>query len=52
VFFLTEVLASIVIIFDKVSEGRWERNDGNPARIIPTISLFIPGFESPVCLPR
>jgi hypothetical protein len=45
VFFLIEVLASIVIIFDKVSEGRSERNDGNPARIIPTISSFIPGVE-------
>jgi hypothetical protein len=45
VFFLIEVLASIVIIFDKVSEGRSERNDGNPARIIPAISSFIPGIE-------
>jgi hypothetical protein len=40
-----EVLASVVIIFDNVSEGRSERNDGNPARIIPTISSFFPGIE-------
>lgn len=45
VFFRIEVLASIVMVFDKVSEGRSERNDGNPAGIIPTISSFIPGIE-------